>query len=214
MRSLILAGLFLAALLLQTADAAQVLRNATFTSWPNGSPIRGAYGGGRDTAAYWMSKWNKSRASVGIASRLSPGYRYTLRPDPAIAGGDGPAGGETFYLRQYFRPLSASLGKRFRATIVLTARSPNVYGGWYIYPLWNSPNGRLFSPGYNFNSVGSIPLVQGVKKVYSFTFRVGSGAGVPFKIDPSHSGLATAFLFTTKRNAVVDVASFTLTPLP
>lgn len=189
------------------ARAGQVLRNPTFTSWPHGSPVRGLYGGGRETAGAWIAKWGKSQRSVGTAARLSPagGYRYVLQPAPAAS----VDGGETFYLRQYYRPLSASLGKRFRATIVLTARTPGIRGGWYVYPLWNATQRVFF-----INTVGELPLMAGKRAVYTIDFRVPTGKGVTFRLDPAHAGLAIAFLFTTAKPATVDIASFTLTRLP
>lgn len=174
--------------------------NASFSVWPHGSPINGSFGAGNETAQSWISKWDHSARSALVASkRPGGGLRYTLHPDPAINWATMPDHGETFYLRQTYPQLKASLGKKFHVAFVVGVISGNPRGGFYLNARWNNTDRLLI-----LNTVGGIPLVAGAPQAYATDFVMPSGAGIDWQVSGS-AGIEFTFLFTCTVPSVVDV---------
>lgn len=184
----------------------QLYHNATFTLWSKGTSVRGSYGGGTETADGWTTKWNQNAASAVTASKVGPagGIRYTMTP-AVVDWSAGENFGETYYLRQTYHSLKASLGHRFRVTYGVAARMAGVRGGFYVNAWWNHAQ-RL--PILNTVTIYALPV--GECQDYSVEFTMPAGPPDPaWKLDDSQ-GVEATFLLTTDHPAVVDFCSGTL----
>lgn len=184
----------------------QLYVNATYRAWSHGTPKRGTFGSGSETADSWTTKWNQNPASTVVASKTvaAGGITYTMTP-AAVDWGASFNFGETYYLRQTYHSIKASLGHRFRATYGVRARTAGIKGGFYVNAWWNSDQ-RLPVE----NTVTSIPLPVSADCLnYTIEFTMPTGPPAAWKISDAQ-GVEATFLMTTDHPAVVDVCAGTL----
>jgi hypothetical protein len=183
---------------------AQLYINATFTNWSHGTSVRGLFGSGAETADHWKTKFNQNPASKVVASKVGAGgIKYSMTPatfDWAASADKG----ETYYLRQTFGNLKASLGHRFRASYSVSAETAGVMGGFYVNAWWNNDQRLPVA-----NTVTSIALPVSGCQVYSIEFTMPAGPPAAWKLDDAQ-GVEATFLLTTDHPAVVDVCAGTL----